>query len=401
MLARHKRYARCIMLIIFAFIILQTLIPLKAYAAPEDGSDAILERRMDSEEVRSLEEGLEKYAGESLEEIFPEFDPHAIIGDAAKGNMEVNASGLINRLGSYLFRELYQNLHILIKLVILAVICAVLKNLQTSFMSEGAGEIAFYACYIVMVSVMMISLNIALEYGKQVIGNMVDFMQSSIPVLITLLISGGNLTSAGVFQPILFMIVEITATIMKDVFIPFTFLSAVLSIVDNISEKVQISRLSKFLNHISGWVLGLVMTVFIGIVSIQGSMGAVVDGVASKTVKFAVGATIPVAGKYLADAADAVIGCTLLIKNAAGLAAMIGVIGICLVPLLKMTAIMLMYRLVCILVEPISENRITNSISAIANSMTFIIGITASVGFMFLISITAIIGAGNISAMIR
>jgi len=45
-------------------------------------------------------------------------------------------------------------------------------------------------------------------------------------------------------------------------------------------------------------------------------LGAVVDGVTSKTAKFAIGAFIPVAGKYLADAADAVIGCTLLIKNA-------------------------------------------------------------------------------------
>ena len=60
------------------------------------------------------------------------------------------------------------------------------------------------------------------------------------------------------------------------------------------------------------------MTLFIAIVTLQGAIGAVVDGVTSKTAKFAIGVFIPVAGKYLADAADAVIGCTLLIKMLLG-----------------------------------------------------------------------------------
>jgi stage III sporulation protein AE len=130
-------------------------------------------------------------------------------------------------------------------------------------------------------------------------------------------------------------------------------------------------------------------------------MGAVVDGVTSKTAKFAIGAFIPVAGKYLADAADAVIGCTLLIKNAAGVAVMIGIVCICLVPLLKILALILLYKLTCVMIEPISEKRITSCISEVANSMTFVLGITASVTFMFLIAVTAVISASNISAMIR
>ena len=125
------------------------------------------------------------------------------------------------------------------------------------------------------------------------------------------------------------------------------------------------------------------------------------DGVTGKTAKFAIGALIPIAGKYLADAADAVIGCTLLIKNAAGIAAMIGIIGICIIPLIKIFAMIALYRITCILIEPIADKRISNCISEMANTLTYILGISASVAFMFLISITAIIGASNIASMIR
>lgn len=130
-------------------------------------------------------------------------------------------------------------------------------------------------------------------------------------------------------------------------------------------------------------------------------MGAVVDGVTSKTAKFAISAFIPVAGKYLADAADAVIGCTLLIKNAVGVAIMIGILVICLLPLLKMLAVILLYRMSCVLLEPLAEGRIIKCISDVANSMTYILGIAAAVAFMFLMTITALILASNISTMIR
>ena len=137
------------------------------------------------------------------------------------------------------------------------------------------------------------------------------------------------------------------------------------------------------------------------IVSIQGSLGAVIDGVTSKTAKYAIGIAIPVAGKYLADAAETVIGCTLLLKNAAGVAAMIGVIAICIGPILKIAVIVVIYKLTAALVEPIADKRISACVGEVGNAMTFVLGVSASVAFMFFVTITAIISAGNLSAMIR
>jgi stage III sporulation protein AE len=127
----------------------------------------------------------------------------------------------------------------------------------------------------------------------------------------------------------------------------------------------------------------------------------VVDGVTSKTAKFAISTFVPVAGKYLADAADTVIGCTLLIKNAAGIAVMIGIIAICIVPLLKIAALVLIYKAAGALVEPISDKRMSSCINDVAGSIVYVLGIAASVTFIFLITVTAIISAGTMSAAIR
>jgi stage III sporulation protein AE len=362
--------------------------------------EIIIDEQVESGEIKSIESQLERYASKEIEEIFEGYDPENIIKDAAKGRFELNIKGLLGRTLYFLFKEVYLNINVLLKLLVLVVLCAVLKNLQASFLSESVGELAFFVCYIVIVSILFVSFTSAVKLGTSVIENMVDFMYATVPVLITLLVAGGNFTSGGVFQPILVTMVEITAIIFKNVLLPVIFMSAVLSIIDNISDKIQLSKLANLLRQSSMWAMGFILTIFIAVVSVQGSLGAVADGVAGKTAKFAIG-FLPVVGGYLSDAADTVIGCTLLIKNAAGFATMIGVIAICIVPLLKILALIALYKITCVLVEPISDKKVTKCINDVANSMTFILGIVVSVTFMFLISITAIISASNTSTMIR
>ncbi|MCR4434260.1 MAG: stage III sporulation protein AE [Clostridiales bacterium] len=371
------------------------------FAAQAEEEAGIIEGQLNTNEVGKIKEQLEKLPQEDAKEIIPEFDPEKIIKETIKGNSIFDATGIINKALFYLLNEIYVNVHVLIKLIVLVVLCAVLKNLQTSFLSDSVGELAFYVCYVVLISILVVGFNTALNLCRDVIDGMVNFMHACIPPLLTLLMSGGSITTAGIFQPVLITIVEISASIIKTVFIPVIFISTILSIVNNISDKLQISKLAGFLKLISGWGVGLLLTVFVAVVSTQGSLGAVVDGVTGKTAKYAVSTFIPVVGKSLSDAAEAVAGCTVLIKNAAGVAIMAGIIIICLIPLLKILALILLYKLACAVVEPISEPRITNCINEMAASLTLLLGIAASVMFMFLIIVTVIISAGNSSAMIR
>ncbi|TYQ13366.1 UNVERIFIED_CONTAM: stage III sporulation protein AE [Acetivibrio alkalicellulosi] len=370
-------------------------------AEDEHIRNTIIEEQSQTGEIRSIKDNLQRYKHKDIEEIIPGYNPQNIISDVAKGKFEFNIMGILNGILMFLFKEIYLNIYILVRLMVLVVLCALLKNLQSTYLSKNVGELAFYVCYIALVSILLVGFNTAVSAGREIIDTMVHFMYACIPVLIALLISTGNITTGGVLQPLLIMIVQTFATIIKNILIPLLMLSTIISVVDNISEKIQVARLAAFLKTITTWSLGFILTIFIAIVAIQGSLGAVVDGVTSKTAKFAIGLFIPVAGKYLADAADTVIGCTLLIKNAVGASIMIGIIVICLLPILKMLAIVILYKITAILLEPIAEARIIKCINNVADSMAVLLGIIASVAFMFLITITALITAGNLSAMVR
>ncbi len=361
----------------------------------------LIEKQAGAGGIDTVKSEIEKYIDEDISKILGEFSADEFIKDVTEGKLGFDLKGIGNNTLRFLFKELYQNLGIFVKLTVMVVLCALLKNLQANFLHESVGQVAFYVCYIVIVSVLLVSFGTVVKLGTGIIDKMIAFMYVAIPVMLALLISGGNITAGGILHPAILLIVEISATVIKNVFVPLVFLSTVLKIVNNISEKIQLARLANLVSKIVVWTLGAILTVFIIAVSLQGSLGAVIDGATSKAAKFAISTFIPVVGKTLADATDTVIGCTLLIKNAAGVAALAGILIICIVPLIKIVALVALYKGASALLEPIAEGGITKCIDDVANSMLNIFALTAAVAFMFMISVTALISAGNVSAMLR
>lgn len=406
---RYKRCQSKITAILIFVIAISAGLTVSCTSRAETGDDgsadndtaAIIEQQAEAGGIGRIKDELGKYIDEDTKDLLGGYDADEFINDLLSGTVDIDMKSLGSKALKFLFRELFQNLGILIKITVLVIICALLKNLQASFMNEGAGQIAFYVCYIVIVSILLVSFGIVMNMGIRIIDTMVGFMYTVVPVLLALLISGGNITAGGILHPVMLMIVETAATIIRNAFVPLIFISTILAIVNNISEKIQLTRLVNLIKQIVSWSLGIILTIFIIAVTMQGSLGAVIDGATQKAAKFAISTFIPIVGKTLSDAADTVIGCTLLIKNAAGFAVMTGVLLICIVPLLKIIALVGLFKAAGALLEPISESRIINCINDVAGSMLHIFSLSAAVAFMFIICVTALISAGNLSTMLR
>ena len=100
-------------------------------------------------------------------------------------------------------------------------------------------------------------------------------------------------------QPIILFIITFIGNFVNTILIPVTLISVALSIISNISDKVEIDKLSKYINTSVIWVLGIVLTIFVGVSSLEGSITNGVDALTVKTTKAAVTNFIPIVGKIL------------------------------------------------------------------------------------------------------
>lgn len=236
---------------------------------------------------------------------------------------------------------------------------------------------------------------------KDTIQNLVGFSHTLIPILITLMMTTGNITSASVVQPILLFLITFIGNIITTVLLPLTLVGTALSIISKISDRVQIGKLSKYFKSSTVWILGVTLTLFVGILSLEGTLSSSVDGITAKTAKVAVSNFIPVVGKILGDAVDTVIGCSNILKNAVGIVGVIIVIGICIVPIIKLAILMGTYYLVSAVCEPIADEKIISLLSQIGDTFKILLAMLSAISVMLIIGITLVIKISNSGLMYR
>ncbi len=237
--------------------------------------------------------------------------------------------------------------------------------------------------------------------AKTTIQNLVGFSYSLLPILLTLMMTTGNIVSAGAVQPIILFLITFIGNIITGLLLPLILIGTALSIISKVSDKVQIDKLSKYFKSSVVWILGVCLTIFVGVLSLEGTLTSSVDGVTAKTAKAAVSNFIPVVGKILGDAVDTVIGCSNILKNAVGIVGVIVVIGICVLPIIKLTILTATYYIAGALCQPIADDKIVSLLSGMGDTFKVLLAMLISVSVMLVIGITLVVKISNSGLMYR
>jgi stage III sporulation protein AE len=208
-------------------------------------------------------------------------------------------------------------------------------------------------------------------------------------------------TSASLFHPVSFLIVNALSSLVKNVVFPLIFLAVGLDIVDNITDEFNISGLASLIRQGSLGSLGVITTVFLAAIVTQGTVSAVSDGITIRTAKYLTGSFVPVIGGFLSNALDVVVGGSLLIKNALGLFSVIIILLFCSFSIIKLVVLVFIYRLAAVIIQPLEDGKIVDCLNKLANNLLLIFASVTVVTIMFFVVIIIIVGAANFSVMLR
>lgn len=381
-------------------IIIILLMPIIVNASNvTDETKNIIDSQIKTSGASELQAQLEKVNNNDFSEILPDFNITNMAKSLTQGGWKWDIGIIFKRAFAFFCKQLFISINIMIQLIMLALLGALIENLQRSFGKDGASEVAFYACYCMVAGVGIKVFMLAVAGGQQVIDDMIVFMNVLIPSTLTLLATSGGVVSAGIFHPVIMMSIQVISLSVKNIIIPLIMLSTALKIADNLSSELGVGRLANLLNTAVKWLIGIILTVFIGIISVQSIAAPAIDGISIKTTKFAVSSFVPVVGSILADSVDLVLGCSVILKNAVGIAGLIGIVLICFAPAIRLFVQVILFQLTSALIEPISDKRIVNLIGELGNSLNLIFSMVITVTLMFIINITIIISAGNTAAL--
>jgi len=360
-----------------------------------DTEDEVINSQMDSFNISSFIDEANKYSNDILKDI----DIQGLLNNAIKGELDTNQ--LLKNIFPLLGTEIKEALKVMGSILIIVLIHSVLKSISDNLNNKSVAQITYYVQYILIATVIMTNFSSIITLTKEAVGNMISFIQLLFPLLMTLMLASGSVVSVNLVQPIILFIINLISNIFQSIIIPIILVGTALAIVSKISDRIQIDKLSKFLKSSSVWVIGILLTIFVGVLSIEGTLGSSVDGITAKTAKAAVSSFIPVVGKVLGDAVDTVIGCSAILKNAIGIVGVIVVIAICITPILKLAIITIIYHLTAALCEPIADSKIVSLITQMADTFKILLAILCSISVMLIIGITLVINISNTGLMYR
>ena len=369
-------------------------------AAGSAVTDPLVNKQFEQLDLHNFDQFLNQVVDEYGEYLPDEVKGH--VGDLMMhGQLGTLFKGLFSGLLRYLFHELFLNSRLLGTIIVLTVFSALLESMQSAFEANNVSKIAHTICFLVLMILAVQSFAAATQYAAGAIGKMVDFMISTIPLYLALLASTGGVASAAMIHPLIVFLINVIGDLVEYVVFPLIFFSALLSLVSQISSRYQVTQLAGLLRQTAVWVLGVFFTIFLGVVSVQGAAGAVADGVTIKAAKYVSSNFVPVVGKLFSDAADTVIGASLIVKNALGITGVSIVLLLCAFPAMKILSLAIVYNVSAAVMQPLGDSPIICCLSTIGKSLILVFAALATVGFMFFLAITVIVAAANLTVMVR
>ncbi len=379
-----------------AYIIL--LIALITYIFPtlskaETDEESILTSQADSLGISTFLSDSKKYT----EDTFGNIDISELFTKSLTGN--IDNSTIINIVFSLLGENIKSALTTIASVMVVVIIHSILKAISENLGNENVSKIAYYIEYILIITLVMTNFSTIITEMKEAVQNLTGFANTLIPLMITLMMTTGNIVSSGMLQPILLLLITFISNFMTNILIPIALVSTALGIISKISDQAQVGKLSKFLHSSMVWILGTVLTLFVSVTSLEGGLTASVDGVTAKAAKTAISSVVPVIGSILGDAVNTIVGCSNIIKNAVGIVGIIVIIAICIRPILQLAVLTVTYYLGAALCEPIADEKVVGILEQMGSTFKIFLAVMFALTALLIIGIAIVMKISNSGIM--
>jgi stage III sporulation protein AE len=318
-----------------------------------------------------------------------EFDFGGYIGKMVNGEVPFSLSEIGVQLLEAIKGEIKANIGTFGSLVTISLIAALFTNLSMAFKNNHVSETGYYITYLLLFSLLISSFVIASKIASGAIGSILDFMKALIPAyFMSVGFCTGTTTSLVYYEAALMLITLVDFLIIKIV-IPMINFYLIIMLANNLSKEDMLSRLADLFASAIDWLLKTLLAAVIGFNAIQGLIVPVADQV-KRSALLKASQALPGIGNALGGVTETILSAGVLLKNAIGVAGLIVIISISVVPFLKLLMITIVYKIGTAALQPISDKRFIECIGASAKSASMLLRTLFVGAVLFLLTITIV-----------
>ncbi len=233
--------------------------------------------------------------------------------------------------------------------------------------------------------------------GQETIEKMSVFSTALLPVMTILSTATGGMSAAVARQGSTVLFAGVLITVINKVLVPLIYAYVAVCCAN---ASVGNDSLKKIGDLIKSAVVGFLtsfLLVFVGYLTVSGSIAGSADLVAIRTTKIALSRAVPVVGGILSDAAETVLVGAGVLRGTVGVAGMLSVLAICLAPFLELGIHYMSYKVTAALAGTVTNSKLSGLIEQISSAFGLILGMTGASALLLLVSLVISISSVVVS----
>ncbi len=220
------------------------------------------------------------------------------------------------------------------------------------------------------------------------------FMMSYIPVYSGVAAAAGLPASSLIYHSTIIAAGQVISQITQNILSPLIGVFLSISVAGVISDNKGLMNISTAIKKSVIWILTLMMTIFVGLVTMQSFIAGITDLSVSKTAKFLVGSFVPVVGGVISDAVSVAKNSMGIIKATVGSIGIVVTLLFFLPILIKITLWRVAIFLGSLIGDIMGVEYSAKVLGAFNDTLVILTAIILSVGLLFIISTGVILSLG-------
>lgn len=311
-----------------------------------------------------------------------------------KGKIDEAITLVLKNMYAGLFDEILMNKELIIRLVLLVIIAAVFRNYSSILKMSYVGEQGFYITYMLIAIILMQSFSLLYGIAEETIYYIRDLMQCMLPALYLSLALCAGLTTSQVMNSMFLTMLAFLENILLKVILPGIRIYFFIVVLNPINREDRFSKLAGLVKQGINFVLKAIVTVIVGMNVVKGMLVPVYENARYNVLQK--GLSMLPGGAALTGLSSILLGAGMLIKNSVGITVVLVLLVFSGIPILKMFIIYVLYKVMVVLIQPISDKRILSGIQGVCDSTGILLRATYTSVVLSVLSVAIVILTTNI-----
>lgn len=314
---------------------------------------------------------------------------HDIRIDDPAGTMQVTPGMVFSYLWEELCHKLASPLRMLGGLLTVIFLAALLNGVGDTAASGNLSRVYGMITALVCVGFLAGPVSACMQTAANTLQSGGTFLISYVPVFSSIVAASGNITSAGAYSAVVLAAAEIFTQVAGNILMPLLGLCLATGTVEAMNPAISLSGLADAMKRICSWGIGILLTIFVGLLTIQSVIGTSADSIAIRAGKYVVSSMVPVVGGALSEAYTTIKGSLGLLRGGVGIFGIIAMVAAVLPGILEVLAVQIAIGIGRLVADLCGVKAVSGFLKSASSALSMTMGILLAF-LMALIISTAI-----------